>query len=33
MKYKAKVVEVIDGDTIDVLINGNTYRIRLFGVV
>ena len=31
-KYEAKVVRVIDGDTIDVLINGNTYRIRLLGV-
>ena len=31
-KYQAKVVRVIDGDTIDVQINGNVYRIRLLGV-
>ena len=31
-KYGAKVIRVIDGDTIDVLINGKTYRIRLLGV-
>jgi micrococcal nuclease len=31
-KYEAKVIRVIDGDTIDVLINGKTYRIRLLGV-
>jgi micrococcal nuclease len=31
-KYEAKVVQVIDGDTIDVLINGKIYRIRLLGV-
>jgi len=31
-KYRAKVVQVVDGDTIDVLINGKTYRIRLLGV-
>ncbi len=31
-KYEAKVVRVINGDTIDVLINGKTYRIRLLGV-
>ena len=31
-KYEAKVVEVIDGDTIDVMINDNTYRIRLLGI-
>ncbi len=31
-KYAAKVVQVIDGDTIDVQINGSVYRIRLLGV-
>ena len=31
-KYKARVVRVVDGDTIDVKIDGNVYRIRLLGV-
>jgi len=31
-KYEAKVIRVIDGDTIDVLINDKIYRIRLLGV-
>ena len=31
-KYEAKVVEVIDGDTLDVLIDKSVYRIRLLGV-
>jgi len=30
--YRAKVVNIIDGDTVDVLINDSTYRIRLLGV-
>ena len=33
VKYRVKVVDVIDGDTIDVLLpNGSTGRIRLLGV-
>ncbi len=33
IKYKVKVVDVIDGDTIDVLLpNGSTGRVRLLGV-
>ncbi len=31
-RYEARVVEVIDGDTLDVLIDKNVYRIRLLGV-
>lgn len=32
VKYRALVVKVIDGDTVDVLINGEIKRIRLLGV-
>ncbi len=31
-KYRARVVKVVDGDTIDVEIGGKVYRIRLLGV-
>ena len=29
---EARVVQVIDGDTLDLLISGTKYRVRLFGV-
>ena len=29
---EARVVRVIDGDTLDVLINGTKHRVRLFGI-
>ena len=29
---EAKVVRIVDGDTIDVLIDGTKHRVRLFGV-
>lgn len=32
IKYNATVFKIIDGDTIDVVIGGNVYRVRLLGV-